>query len=1431
MRHINYHILFRLPLFICSLLAELSASLQVHAEELKSFISQYNISYITMRKGLPHNFVDCVYKDSRGFLWIAMQGGGLARYDGYEFLTFDNSPFRQLKSKFIRCVCEDRSGRLWVVSEGGTDLIDLHTLQTSDFLLRHEQTRRLVRQPASFVTTDATGCVWLQSGNSLHRIKTDSKGNVTSVRSLQLTDRKSTDAVCKDLDGDGRVWAAVGNRICRIGPDAAGVLRATPIASGPDLPEGTLVADLISKENEVWIATNRGIYRYNRNNHSVKHYAHDVHTSTSLSQDFTTCLAVTEQKQLIVASLCGLNVYNPIGDNFERVNTDCTPAGTPSLNSNFVNCLLTDGQYLWVGTENGGLNKLTAKRLSVNNYIHDSQRPQSLSPNPVNAIHEDRDGNLWIGTVEGGLNRKLPGSNTFSHYTMQQGTLEHNSVSAITADGEDHLWIGTWGGGITVLDRHRPQHPLMQLSTRQGIALPIDFIGALQYDARNNGVWIGANPGIYFYDLRTHRLTNPLPGVVPQEVRGCIGSLIDREGKLWMGCMDGVYIIDLQSHTDTENIFSYRHLTYKLDDPASMRFEKITCICQSHDGTLWLGSNGYGIYKRTTPNGQERFTNYSTKDGLPNNTVLGIVEDGQGCLWVSTYNGLARLNPQNGEFTNFDEYDGLASTQFYWNAACLSHSGELYFGNTAGLTAISPDLPVVHTQPGQLRFTRLVVGNREVQPGSSLLPVELGENAGISLHEREKSFSVGFSALDFAPENNAVYQYRLLGFDKEWVTADSHRPTATYTNLSPGTYTLQVRHQTGNGQADTAELTIVVRPYFYRTVWFFFLILLILILAVWQVYRWRVRNLKRQRQMLHILVEQRTKELNEQTLRLEQQAEDLSEQNLLLVKKNEKISAQKAQLAHMAHKVQELTADKIAFFTNITHEFRTPITLIINPIERALKLSSNPLVIEQLHFVERNSKYLLSLINQLMDFHKLESGMVDIVRTPGNVRNCIDEVALPFTAYARERNITLRRLDRATSTSVSFDADALRKVMTNLLGNAIKFTPGGGTITLYAAVLPAKDGARWLYLCVSDTGCGIPPEDLERIFNRFYQSRSHMNAPAQGHSGSGIGLYLCRRIVTLNGGTITARNNPGKGCSMRLLLPLEECAGFVPEQSETAALPVASTTGQGATFPETDSQLLTLLVVEDNKDMRDYIRSILRDKYRVLEAVDGEEALLVLTREHVDFIVSDLMMPRMDGIELSRRVKEDIAISHIPFLILTAKTSEQARLESFKVGVDEYLLKPFDENLLLARIENILDSRRRYQRRFALTMNVDQLPIEPGSGDRKFITQVMEVMKANYANSDFDVSNFCEAVGVSKTLLNQKLQDLVGQSAGQFIRNYRLNLARDLILVNRTSHAMNISEIAYRVGFNDPKYFTRCFSKEFKVKPSDLLNGRTDLPD
>ena len=619
------------------------------------------------------------------------------------------------------------------------------------------------------------------------------------------------------------------------------------------------------------------------------------------------------------------------------------------------------------------------------------------------------------------------------------------------------------------------------------------------------------------------------------------------------------------------------------------------------------------------------------------------------------------------------------------------------------------------------------------------------------------------------------------------------------------------------------ELQITIQPYFYKTTWFTLIVIVLVAFAAWQFYQWRIRSLKEQKEKLRLKVEQRTHELERQKELLEEQTEELSRQNQILKQQNEKITRQKAQLTKMTRKIQELTLDKIAFFTNITHEFRTPITLIMGPIERALKLSYNPQVIEQLHFVERNSKYLLSLVNQLMDFRKVESDKLEIVKTRNNFLKFANELIVPFEVFAKERNITLKRYYRMSSPEISYDEEAMHKVLTNLLSNAIKFTPNGGNVSLFIALLPsAASGKLTFYICISDTGGGIPDEDINKIFNRFYQSQGQTKYPMYGQAGSGIGLYLCKRIVQMHGGEIHAQNNHTTGCSLRILLPVtSENSTMKTIAESTPQLTVADGTVQAS---ESTGKGLSILVVEDNADMRGYIRSILRDKYNVLEAAHGEEALTILNSHAVDFIISDLMMPIMDGIELSRRVKENFTISHIPFLMLTAKTSQESRLESYRTGVDEYLLKPFDETLLLTRIENILENRKRYQKKFAIAMDVDTLNMEEESGDKKFLNRIMEVVKENYKNSYFEVSDFCEAAGVSKSLLNKKLQSLIGQSAGQFIRNYRLNIARELLLKNRENKNMNIAEIAYEVGFNDPKYFTRCFTKYFNTTPSSLLN-------
>lgn len=1145
---------------------------------------------------------------------------------------------------------------------------------------------------------------------------------------------------------------------------------------------------------------------------------HNPEDPTSLSQNFVTDISETGEHTMLIATLKGINLYNALTDRFERINKDASegeglnPQST--LNCDFVNCLLTDGDIIWVGTEVGGLNKMSRRMLFVQNYYHTPAIPGSLSKNPVNAIYEDPAGNLWVGTVEGGLNRKAPGSPVFEHYTTDApARLSHNSVSCFTTDDEGRLWIGTWGGGIGWVDmKNTRDKTFHHIEVPQYGDFSWGLAGTICYDRLNHAIWVGTGIGIYLYDLKTKTVSEPFKGMNLGGIEGCTGYYIDRDNHLWLGLTEGLCRIDLSSVKAPKLI--YQLWRNKLDEPESKLRERVTYITQSKDGTIWVGSNGYGFYKSSlNENGEYTFQAFTTEDGLVNNSVRCLSEDKDGYLWITTTNGLSCFDPGNNSFFNYTRKDGLLTNQFYWNGICRSANGDLYLGSIDGLSVVKPVVDVNKKEAVPLAFTHIRVADEERQP----------EDGTVHLHERDKSLYIEFAALDYDAPAFATYYYRLKGFDDKWIKAPAYRRLATYTNLRPGNYAFQLRYAPDgkHWQEETAQLRIAVAPYFYKTIWFILFIVVLLSFIIYKVLAWRLHTLKEQQKILHIKVEERTRELEEQKKLLSTQASELYRQNELLKQQNEKITKQKGQLIQMSKKVQELTIDKLAFFTNITHEFRTPLTLIVGPIERALKLSYNPQVIEQLHFVERNSKYLLSLVNQLMDFRKVESGKMEIVRNAGNFLKLMNDLLVPFDAYASERGVTIERRFRLPSCELMYDEDAMHKVIVNLISNALKFTPQGGTITVYVTTL-RQEGKEKLLLCIRDTGPGIPVEDIEKVFNRFYQSQNKTRSSINGQSGTGIGLYLCKRIVQLHGGTICAKNNRGKGCSFRILLPLQYAEPSLQlaktekttDLSSSQALPQPAANGR-----------LAILVVEDNKDMRDYIRSILSEYYNVAEASQGEEALAVLQSQNVDFIISDLMMPVMDGMELSRRVKADFAISHIPFLMLTAKTSNESRIESFRIGVDEYLLKPFDDTLLLARIANILENRKRFQQKFSYSMDVDALNIEKESGDKKFLDKAMQIVKENYKNPYYEISDFTEEMGVSKSLMNKKMQNLTGQTAGQFMRNYRLNIARELILRNRVTHSMNISEIAYEVGFNDPKYFTRCFTKHFEMAPSAMMEN------
>ena len=1376
--------------------------------------SRYIFNTITIENGLPVNFIDYLYKDSKGFIWVSTQGGGLSRYDGYEFIHFNvNSSPISLKNNFIRKTCEDNFNRLWIISDSGIDIIDLSTMSKSGLSYEGELFDKIVNTLATSVFNDSEGNIWIAAEDKLYKLRFDKEGKISNILELAKEHANTSFGFSTISEVGNDVWVGGSGCIYKI-HNQSDFLNPQPVSDILKFETKFFISGILEKDKMVWIGSEIGLFRYNLIDNSIRHYLHDVNNPHSLSQDMVTDICITNEGTLAVGTLRGLNFYDLFSDSFERV----THYSVISLNSDFVNCLLPDGNNFWVGTEAGGINKMTLRSLAIKSYRHNDRDSNSISPNPVNAILEDQYSNLWIGTVEGGLNLKLKGQDRFIHYRAGSGGLSHNSVSELAQDRNGNLWIGTWGGGINIMEIDKlPNVSYRPIPTVAGL----DYIGILRYDAINNGMWIGTNRNIFYFDIATNSIKEPLSTDMTKNIKGVLGGMVI-EDKLWLGTSNGVLLIDLKSFDRSS--FKCKAEFLKLDNPNmdNLFLKNVTTMLLSKDGAIWLGSNGYGFSKLMPEQDGYKCELYTTEHGLTNNNVFGILEDEEGMIWLSSGYGISYFNPINNRFVNYTQSDGLIDNQYYWNACFKSPTSKnLYFGGICGLTELKENHLQTKPEQNKVIFTKLQILNETVWfNNNKYIKKDISYADRLDLHESDKSFSIEFSALDYDNPSTVLYSYRLVGFDDKWIDVPANRRFASYTNLQPGRYTLQVKYMSGatDWSDNITDLKIEVHPFFYKTTWFIGIMVCLLTFLALYLYKWRISSLKRQRQMLHQKVEERTKELEEQKTLLEEQAEELKLQNNILYTQNEKISNQQRQLISMSKKVEEATSDRMSFFTNITHEFRTPITLIIGPIERALKLSTNPKVIEQLQFVARNSKHLLSLVNQLMDFRKVESDNISIAPTSGNLLSYMDEILLPFESFARERGIQIRKFYRLNPPYVLFDEEAMHKVVTNLLSNAIKYTPDNGIVSVYLASIKDKEeNSEKLYISISDSGTGIKEDDLENIFNRFFQSKDNAKFPIYGQSSTGIGLYLCKKIVSIHGGSIEAKNNHSAGASLRVLLPLER--DIIPDIQDSGTELESIDEDSKVYISSPDNHKLTIPVVEDNNDMRQYIRSILLEYYNILEAENGIQALAILKSKSVDFIISDLMMPEMDGMELSQKVKADFAISHIPFLMLTAKTSNEAKIDSYKVGVDEFLQKPFDEELLLARINNILETRKMYQRKFSLYMNVEELNISEESDDEKFIKKAVEIVKENYKDPYFDVGNFIDAMGISKSLLNKKMQTLIGQSAGHFIRNYRLNLAHEMILKNKN---MTISEIAYEVGFNDPKYFTRCFTKQFGVAPSAL---------
>ena len=854
---------------LCILLGLLSFPAKAQQPLRDGYVSEV----LDFESGLPCNFVEDICMDRAGFLWVATPGG-LCRYDGYQMLTFNTTSAVALKSNHIHNICVDSYGRLWGGSTNGLDILDTYTLQPAQFEMGELQD--FLSNPINHLTLDAQGALWFKTGDTICRVVFAQDGAVKKISSYQLPALSRDNMVFSDVERDGSVWVGLEGQVFKLQEDNGG-LQATPILSRFRYENGYLSGFHLQGQ-EVWVTTENGLYLVNRQSGASKRYLHDPQNPRSLTQNFVSDVARTKDGQMVFTTLYGINHYNAITDDFTREGEDV------------VNCIRVEGNRILVGTETQGLRIYSPRRLEVNNILHNPTSASSLGSGSVNAVLQTTGGTLWVGSVEGGLSIREAGESRFQHLTTKNG-LSHNSVSAIRQLSPDRLVAGTWGGGIDIVSTGRPYRVLRHLKNADGA---LDFVGALETDPDGQHIYIGANSGVYVYNLQDDSLT---PLLEPGAANGCIGSYLDGKGRIWMGCQQGLYLIDTKNPG-----FPSTYFGHPLDKPDSAADEMICCILEASDGSFWLGSNGNGVY-RVRDGEPWQVTRLSTRDGLSNDRVRSLQEDGEGRIWISTEHGLNVWDPSLETLCSFFREDGLGGNQFYWNNAWKGEDGMLFFGHTGGLLEVNPAQYIPDREEGSLRLTSIQIDDRTLYDPSP---------KSINLHERNRSLRISFSALTPDVSRKIHYQYRLQGLDHHWQVLPSPGHEAVYSTLPHGNYLFQIRAYSETGKVvGILDIPVIVKAHFYRTWWFHLLLALGVLAMAYLFLQLRMHALIHQREVLRQMVEERTRELSGQKKLVEEKAEELRRQNDVLLHQNEELASHKILSVRQEDPFKEKTLDTL----------------------------------------------------------------------------------------------------------------------------------------------------------------------------------------------------------------------------------------------------------------------------------------------------------------------------------------------------------------------------------------------------------------------------------------------------------------------------------------------------------------------------------------
>jgi signal transduction histidine kinase/ligand-binding sensor domain-containing protein/DNA-binding response OmpR family regulator len=1352
---------------------------------------KYRFSRLDISQGLSNNEVTSIFKDEKGFIWLGTMSG-LNRWDGYGFKIFrhDLRDPNSLDDDFIVQILEGPGQTLWVSTREGLNVYDPLTERFNRNAGALLHAMHINGDTVSDIRKDKNDNYWFLmtgAGGGLYKYETASK---------QTTYFLPRPGIMRSMGADpsGDWWILYGDGILEKMDIRTGRVVVRTAALQRDLPVKTQDYHLyVDAQGDCWVYAAAGLsgllwYRPSSGETRViRKESNGLHLNTNLITG-----VVQDDKGMIwiATDHGGINLLDKKAMSIQYLLTQ--DDDDKSISQNAVDYLYKDlAGVIWAGTYKKGASYYQDDMYKFPLYRHQPSNPNSLPYDDVNRFVEDGKGNLWIGTNGGGLlylNRQTGKYTRYQHDPTHPNSLSNDVIVSLCLDHEQKLWIGTYYGGMDCFDGRSFIHHRHKEDDSTSVG--DDRVWEI-HEAPNGKLWVGTlAAGLDLYDKKrnvfTHHQPDPsvdpyAPGTGSTMHSAYVSDLVeDREGNLWIGTSIGIDVLEAATGR-------FRHYVNEANKPASLSNNNVISIKEDSRGLIWVGTReGLNVFNKK---GND-FTIFRRGDGLPDNTILNILEDNDHQLWLSTPNGLSRVNvltdTETGHitcrYTNYDQSYGLQGKEFNENAALKTRNGELIFGGANGFNMFDPQKLRTSPHRSQLIFTDLQVFNKTVEIGEKLnghiiLPQSITESRQITLRPNENVFSIGFAALDFLDAQKVRYAYMLEPFNKDWLVGDGRK--AVYTNLDPGNYTFKVRAsgEDGSWNDQVLELGIKILPPFWKTPLAYVLYLLLFIGSLLLA-----RRILLQRAAMRFALEHERKE---------------------------------------AQRLHALDMMKIRFFTNVSHEFRTPLSLILTPLDKIIQNTEDPARKNQFHLIHRNARRLLNMVNQLLDFRKLEVQELRLNTSKGDIVRFIKELSYSFTDIAEKKNITFSFREGISSLCTYYDPDKMERIIFNLLSNAFKFTPEHGevgvTLEFEPGVAPGLVGSvpdptrgteakgPTLVLNVNDTGIGIEKDKQEKIFERFFQNEIPGSMVNQG---SGIGLAITWEFVRLHNGTIRVESEPGLGSCFTVTLPV-----VVAEEPTAEPAPVLPVEGDKR---GKKSKKQTVLLVEDNEDFRFYLKDNLREYFHILEAVNGKEGWQKTLGAHPDLVVSDISMPEMNGIDLCRKIKEDNRTSLIPVILLTALTGEEQQLRGLETGANDYMTKPFNFEILLSKIRNLLVQQATARKTF--TKQVEASPSLPRveSTDEKFIRQALELVEKNMANPDFSVEEMSRELFISRVALYKRLLALTGKTPIEFIRSVRLKRAAQLLEKSRQT----VSEVAYEVGFNNPKYFSRYFKAEFGVLPS-----------